>query len=254
LQPISFADLSSIHWSGIVAQAGSIATIMMISMVSLLLNASGVELITRQDMDLNRELRVMGLSNVVSGLTGGIVSFVALSTTTLNHKISKGSAVTGLVTAMMFALPLVFGAAVLSYVPKMMLGTLLVLFGLSFLYEWVYQSWSRFSRLEYAVILLILIIIATLGYLQGVAVGIVAAVVLFVVNYSRVSVTKHILTGAELQSRVTRSPNQRKALIEQGEKTFVLQLQGFIFFGTANKAWNRCAHERRTPNNLRCNS
>jgi SulP family sulfate permease len=89
--------------------------------------------------------------------------------------------------------------------------------------------------LEYAVILLILIAIATLGYLQGVGVGIVAAVGLFVVNYSRVSVTKHDLTGAELQSRVTRSPRQRKALIEQGEKTFILQLQGFIFFGTANK-------------------
>jgi len=112
---------------------------------------------------------------------------------------------------------------------------MLILFGLSFLYEWVYLARFNFSRLEYVVILLILIVIATLGYLQGVGVGIVAAVGLFVVNYSRVSVTKHALTGAELQSRFTRSPNQRKTLIEQGDKTFILQLQGFIFFGTANK-------------------
>jgi SulP family sulfate permease len=235
LQPMSFADLGLIHWNTIFAQAGSIASIMMISMVSLLLNASGVELVIRQDMDLNRELRVMGLGNVLGGLFGGSVSYLALSTTTLNHKIGKGSAVTGIITAILFTLPLFFGAAILSYVPKMMLGSLLVLFGLSFLYEWIYQSWFSFSRLEYVVIFLILIVIATLGYLQGVGVGIVAAVVLFVVNYSRVSVTKYALTGAELQSRFTRSPNQRKALIEQGERTFILQLQGFIFFGTANK-------------------
>ncbi len=235
LQAMFMNDLTLIHWNAIFAQAGSIASIMMISMVSLLLNASGIELVIRQDMDLNRELRVVGLSNVLGGLTGGSVSYTALSTTTLNHRIGKGSAVTGLVTALMFALPLFFGAALLSYVPKMMLGALLVLFGLSFLYEWIYVAWFNFSRLEYAVIVLILVAIATLGYLQGVGLGIIAAVVLFVVNYSRVSVTKHALSGAELQSRVTRSPYQRKALIEQGEKTFILQLQGFIFFGTANK-------------------
>jgi len=235
LQALSITDLGLIHWNMIFAQAGSIASIMLISMVSLLLNASGIELVIRQDMDLNRELRVVGLSNVLGGLVGGSVSYLALSTTTLNHRIGKGSAITGMVTAIMFALPLFFGAAVLSYVPKMMLGALLVLFGLSFLYEWIYVAWSNFSRLEYAVIVLILIVIATLGYLQGVGLGIIAAVVLFVVNYSRVSVTKHTLSGAELQSRVTRSPHQRKALIEKGEKTFILQLQGFIFFGTANK-------------------
>ena len=235
LQAMSINDLTLIHWNAIFAQAGSVASIMMISMVSLLLNASGIELVIRQDMDLNRELRVVGLSNVLGGLTGGSVSYTALSTTTLNHRIGKGSVVTGLVTALMFALPLFFGAALLSYVPKMMLGALLVLFGLSFLYEWIYVAWFNFSRLEYAVIALILVAIATLGYLQGVGLGIIAAVVLFVVNYSRISVTKHALSGAELQSRVTRSSNQRKALIEQGEKTFILQLQGFIFFGTANK-------------------
>jgi len=235
LQSMSLTDLTLIHWDTILAQAGSIASIMLISMVSLLLNASGIELVVRQDMDLNHELKVMGLSNVLGGLTGGSVSYTALSTTTLNHRIGKGSAITGLVTAVMFTLPLFFGAAVLSYIPKMMLGSLLVLFGLSFLYEWIYQSWFSFSRLEYAVIILILVAIATLGYLQGVGLGIIATVVLFVINYSRVSVTKHALSGAELQSRVTRSLHQRKALIEEGEKTFILQLQGFIFFGTANK-------------------
>lgn len=235
LQALYITDLGSIHWSAILAQAGGMASIIMISVVSLLLNASGIELVIRQDLDLNRELRVAGLGNILSSFLGGTVSYLTLSTTTLNHKIGRGSAISGLVTAVMFALPLFFGAAALSYVPKMMLGALLVLFGFSFLYEWVYLAWFNFSKLEYVVIVLILIVIATLGYLQGVGIGIVAAVVLFVVNYSRVSVTKHAFSGSELQSRFTRSPSQRKVLIEQGEKIFILQLQGFIFFGTANK-------------------
>ncbi|HUE97983.1 MAG TPA: cyclic nucleotide-binding domain-containing protein, partial [Anaerolineales bacterium] len=95
--------------------------------------------------------------------------------------------------------------------------------------------WFNFSRIEYVVIIMILIVIAVFGFLQGVGSGIVAAVILFVVSYSSVSVTRHTLSGAELQSRFTRSPNQRKELHEQGQKTFILQLQGFIFFGTAHK-------------------
>lgn len=235
LQPMSVADISLIHWGSIFQQAGSIASIMMISMVSLLLNASALELVVRKDLDLNRELRVAGLGNILAGALGSIVNFHSLSTTTLCHKIGKGSPVTSFVTATFFILPLFIGAATMSYIPKMLLASLLILFGLSFLYEWVYQAWFNFSKLEYAVILLILISIAALGYLQGVGIGILAAVVLFVVNYSRISVTKHLLSGAELQSRFTRNPKQMKTLTEQGNKTFILQLQGFIFFGTANK-------------------
>jgi SulP family sulfate permease len=232
---LSLSDLSQIHWGSVLAQAGGVASILMISVVSLLLNASGIELVTRRDLDLNREMRVIGLANILGGLTGGSVSFHALLDTTINHRVGKGSRLSIWINTALFAFPLFLGANALSYIPKVALGVPLVLFGLSFLYEWVYQSWSKFSRVEYVVIVLILIVIAVFGYLQGVGIGIVAAVALFVVNYSGVSVTKHALSGAELQSRFTRSPNQRKALIAQGEKTFILQLQGFIFFGTANK-------------------
>lgn len=247
-QPPMVSDWTLIHWDSILAQAGGIASVLMISVVSLLLNASGIELATRQDMDLNHELRITGLGNILGGLLGGSVSYHALTDTVINHRISHGSRVTSWVTAGVCVLPLFLGAASLSFIPKLTLGAVLILFGLSFLYEWIYQSWFKFSRLEYSVILLILISIATLGYLQGVGIGIMAAVGLFVVDYSRIKVARHALTGAELQSRFTRSPNQNKVLSEQGEKTYILQLQGFIFFGTANKLLEQVRSRIAQPN------
>jgi SulP family sulfate permease len=234
-QPLRLSDLALIHWKSILAQAGGMASILMISVVTFLLNASGIELSVRQDFDLNRELRVTGFGNILGGLMGGIISFHDLTDSVINFKIGKGSRVSSWITAAVFITPLFFGAAALSFVPKITLGVMLGLFGLSLLYEWIYLSLFNFSRLEYVVILIILVAIASLGYLQGVGIGIVVAVILFVVNYSRVSVTKYILSGVQLQSRFTRSPNQRKFLIEHGDKTFILQLQGFIFFGTANR-------------------
>ena len=53
--------LAQVHWPAIVGQLGSVGTILIISVVSLLLNASGVELVARRDVDLNREMKVAGV-------------------------------------------------------------------------------------------------------------------------------------------------------------------------------------------------
>jgi SulP family sulfate permease len=58
---------------------------------------------------------------------------------------------------------------------------------------------------------------------------------LFVVNYSRIDVVKHTLSGAEMRSNVERCAYHRRVLAgELGQRIFILELQSFIFFGTAN--------------------
>ncbi len=128
---------------------------------------------------------------------------------------------------------LFLGGAALGLLPKMAFGALLAFLGLSFLWEWVVSAFRRLPRIDYAIVLGILGIIAAVGFLQGVAVGVVAAVVMFVVSYSRSSVVKHELDGTSFKSRVTRSADAREMLAVLGEQAYYLQLQGFIFFGTA---------------------
>jgi SulP family sulfate permease len=71
-------------------------------------------------------------------------------------------------------------------------------------------------------------------------VGLAAAIVLFVVNYSRIDVIHHALSGAEIKSSVERCAYHQKVLAEKlGQHIFVLELQGFIFFGTANSVLER---------------
>jgi SulP family sulfate permease len=80
---------------------------------------------------------------------------------------------------------------------------------------------------------MILAVIATVGFLPGVLIGIIATVTMFVVSYSRTSVVKHELSGSTFKSRVTRNPEDRALLEAVGDQAYFLQLQGFIFFGTA---------------------
>ncbi len=183
-QPLYFSDMALIHWDSILSHAGGMASVIIISVVTFLLNASGIELIVRQEYDLNHELRVTGIGNILGGLMGNIISFHDLTDTAIIYKFGKSSRLCSWVTAAVFILPFLFGAVLLSYIPKITLGVILMLFGFSFLHEWIYRAWFNFSKLEYVVILLILATIAAFGFLQGVALGIVAAWGLFTINGS----------------------------------------------------------------------
>ena len=238
-QPFSPAALFDVQWSAIWAQAGNIAALLIVSTIALLLSASGMELTVERDIELDRELQASGLGTLGSGLVGGLVSYPALGLSTLGYRIGGSSRLLGLVVAAVLGIVLYFGPAMLSWTPKMLFGGLLMFLGLSLLDEWVYRAWFNFSRVDYLIILSILVVIATLGFLQGVALGVGLAIVLFVINYSRVNVVKHALSGANYQSRFTRRRRHREILDQKGYEIYILQLQGFIFFGTANSLLNQ---------------
>ncbi len=78
-----------------------------------------------------------------------------------------------------------------------------------------------------------------MGILQGVAIGLAISVVLFVTEYSRTGVIRHVLTGVTCRSNVVRRPEHVRNLDENGERILVLKLQGFLFFGTAHRLLKR---------------
>jgi SulP family sulfate permease len=61
------------------------------------------------------------------------------------------------------------------------------------------------------------------------------ALILFVIEFSGVSIIKESLSGKDLQSNNQRGAIEQKALIEKGDEIKIFILTGFIFFGTANK-------------------
>lgn len=238
-QPLSFSALTQVNWSVIFNQIGSMMTIMVSSAASVLLTASGVELITEQDIDMNRELQAAGLANLASGLGGGVVGYHELEDSVLAYTMGARSRLTGLFTAVPYAAVLVLGPSLLSFFPKPILGSLLLFFGLVTLNKWIYDAWFKLPRADYFIVLLILVVTGLVGFVQGVGVGLFVAVVLFVINYSRINVTRHVLSGADHQSNVARPQYQNHLLREQGDQIYILELQGFIFFGTANNLLNQ---------------
>ncbi len=232
--PLSVSAIDLIDWRLIASQADKIGTILVISCISLLLNASGLELVVREEIDLNRELRSVGAANFLAAFGGGTVGIHSLALSALGFTMGAKSRIVGLFSAMVCGSVLLFGSALLSYFPRPVMGAVLLFLGLSFLREWLYESWFKLPRIDCVLILFILAVIGIFGFLHGVAVGVLIAVVIFVVRYSHVNVIKHVFSGLNYHSRVDRSPVERRILGQKGGSLYILKLQGFIFFGTAN--------------------
>ena len=106
------------------------------------------------------------------------------------------------------------------------------------LIEWLFKSWFRLSAVDYLLLVAMLITITILGFLPGILLGIAFSTVLFVIQYSRTSVIKFILSASTKKSNVERDLKQQKNLLDNGESINMIALQGYIFFGTANKLYN----------------
>ena len=250
-RPLVTARLWDVDWAAILGQGGNIAVVLMLSVFGLLLNASALELAARQDMDLNRELRVAGLANLVSGLSGGAVGYHVVDLSTLCFRTGARGRLPGVVAAALCAVVFLAGAPLLAFFPRPILGGLLFFLGLGFLVEWLIDGWSKLPRADYAIVLLILAVIAAAGFLIGVAVGLGAAIIMFVLNYSRISVVRTALSGTEMRSNVERVASHRRVLNDLGEHIYILKLQGFIFFGTANALLERIRARVNDPSKPR---
>jgi SulP family sulfate permease len=90
-------------------------------------------------------------------------------------------------------------------------------------------------------------VIAGYGLLPGVGVGLLAALVLFAAEYSRVQVVRRVLDGTTRRSRFTRSDAERRLLDAEGGRISILELQGYIFFGTSARLFDTIRKQFTTP-------
>lgn len=231
-QPLTPSALGLVHWQVILQNVDKIATILVLTVIAMLLNASALEVTVKQDIDLNRELQSAGWANLAAGLGGSPVGYQALGMSALAHRIGAKSRLVNLISGLVCGAALFFGASLISYFPKPVLGGLLFYLGLAFLVEWLVDARKSLPLLDYLLVWVILVIIAAVGFLEGIIAGIFIAAILFVISYSRINAIKNVLNGSIYRSKVDRPKLHRDILTTKGTEIYILRLQGYIFFGT----------------------
>lgn len=227
--------LQEVKWIAIWEQLGGIVVVALLCSMMLLLDVSGIELLAKKDLDPDHELEVMGYTNVVNGMLGGFPGVHDASDTALVDRLGGKDRLMGIVNSLLVAAAILAGTEFMELVPTFLLGGLLIYVGLEFLIDWVWKARDELPMSDYVVVILILVVIIFSDILQGVTFGFFVAIILFVVNYSKLSVIKIETNGSDHASNVDRDLETRELLNKEGHRVLIMVLQGFIFFGTADK-------------------
>jgi len=226
-------SVAKIDWSVVLNGLGKIGGLVLVCMIGASLATTALEIGAETELEPNHELRAHGLANLAAALVGGLPAFTLTGPSLAYLRLGASSRLMPIVRPL-FTLALgLAGLRLLGFVPKMMVGSLLIVFAFGLMDQWLIDARHRLGRSDYVLVLMITGIIALVGFLPGVAAGILIAVLDFQVRYRRLNVIKAELSGRDFRSDVERSPRAEDILREVGARVVTFEIQGFIFFGTA---------------------
>jgi sulfate permease, SulP family len=229
--------LSAFPWGFLPSLLGDIVAVMFVTVITLLLNTTGIEIATRKEANIERDLRSLGIANLLTAALGGYVSCTSLSRSTLAHLAGATGRVSGMTVAAIYGALLIIGPGFLGYVPKYVLSGVLFFLGAGLVYQWLIQSSRRLLIIEYLSLIGIALLIVYWGFIAGVLIGVMIGCATFALSASRVNVIKFNFDGSEYHSSLDRSPRELSLLNEYGTEIQGIALQSYLFFGSANRLY-----------------
>jgi len=235
--PWNADEIGRYPWYAVPDLLGNLIAVIFVTATSTLFNTAGVEVAVDREANLERELNVTGLANMLSGAFGGYTGCISVSRSVLNFNGGGTGRLSGLTVAAISALMLVFAPMLLGYMPKFVLGGLLIYLGADQLHKWIVQSRRRLSLVEYLSLLAIIVIIVQWGFIPGILIGVVIGCTTFALSASRIDSIKYSFDGSEYRSSLDRSRDDQAVLAAHGGKIQGLNLQSYLFFGSANRLY-----------------
>jgi SulP family sulfate permease len=237
MSPWSVDALRSYPWRLLPDLSGNLIAVVFVTATCTLFNTTGIEVVTHREANLERELNVTGLANILSGVFGGYTGCISISRSVLNFNSGGTGPLSGLTVAAISLLMLAFAPSLLGYMPKFVLGGLLIYLGADALHKWIIQSRRRLSFTEYLSLLAIIVIIVQWGFIAGILIGVVIGCATFALSASRIDSIKFSFDGSEYRSSLDRSREQLVVLAAHGGCIQGLNLQSYLFFGSANRLY-----------------
>lgn len=232
-------DWHDVMWPAIWQMWPEIVTVVAISTITILINASAFELVSQTDADLDAQLRADGVGNFTALVLGGFVGYFALARSVLNVRLGAKGRLSGLTVAAIGA-ALVFGGSTIGrYVPVYLPAGLLLYVGYTMLDTWVVKTRRTLPALEWVALLIIVVVNVSFGFFYGIIAGLVCCTAIFAYNYSRTTAIASVQSGAQYRSTLVRSPEEFAALVAHGDEIRAISLHGFLFFAVADRLYRR---------------
>ncbi len=227
------------HFSAVLISAAVLA---LVGSLESLLAALASDQMAQTRHNSRRELISLGAANMISGACAGLplVLSRARSNSLIGARTFGRPAV--LVSTLVLGLIYVLGGPLLALLPRAVLAGIMLTIAAALGDRWTHQllrqlragEHSSELRWSLAVVGLVCIVTVAMGFVAGVAAGVLLSMLIFINSMNR-SLLRGRFSALERPSRRIYGPVQERLLQEARHRVTVLELEGALFFGSAER-------------------
>jgi sulfate permease, SulP family len=220
-------------------------TLALVSSIQSLLSISSTEQLFGARHNSNRELVVQGASNIVSALFGGAPSGGSPNITRIVHASGGRTQLANCAYACVLV-ALSYGLnRIVGLIPLSVMAGVVIVTSAEAMDKWTHQlllgvgygghsstRWEIFLNL--AMVFIVTALVVFTSVLVALGVGFAAALIAFIYR-SNAQMIRRIQHATQLRSRTARSRASLEALGHEGHRIAIVELDGPLFFGSAER-------------------
>jgi SulP family sulfate permease len=186
----------------------------------------------------------LGIANAVAAGFGGVTSGINIGPSLTNRNFGGRSWLSVVVNAAAVLLAATLLFPVLAYMPRAVLSAAVMVIAIQHIDPWTKQLAVRLIKpgtpqrgaiaLDLGVCVFVSLLSIAVNVVLAVFIGIALAVLLFVVRMSKSNI-RRLYRCDTVRSRRYRNPAELEVLHTQGTSVLVIELQGALFFGSAER-------------------
>ncbi|MBI3567749.1 MAG: SLC26A/SulP transporter family protein [Gemmatimonadetes bacterium] len=215
------------------------ATLAVLLSIDTLKTGVVLDAITRSRHDSNRELIGQGCGNLASAAIGGVPGSGQMGATLVNLSSGGQTRWSSLAEGALSLVAFLVLGPVIAWVPVAALAGILIVVGVKMIDRQSFHFLeARSTVLDFAVIVAVVLTALTVSLIAASGVGLSLAILLFIRAQLGATVVRHKAYGNAQFSKRVRLPAEMAILHERGGQTVIFELQGSLFFGTADQLYS----------------
>ena len=225
-------DLGKREWMTILMAA---FTLSMLGSIDSLLTSLVADVVTKTRHNSLRELIGQGIGNMVASVFGALPGAGSTVRTLANIQNGGKTRLSGMFCGLSVFVVLVFFGQYARYIPYSVLAGILMVVSSRMADRWSFGLIKRKSTLrDMAIVILVAGTTLFIDLMVAVGLGVVITVLLFIKDQITRSVIKNRMLGSDVHSKKVRATDEMEYLKKEGNRIVVYQIEGSVFFGTAD--------------------
>ncbi len=240
--PLLSGGMTDADWPALFHVIPTILSLVALAVLQGLFAATGLEAPLDIDVDLDRQMRAQGIGTVASGALGGSIGVCGIVYTLLCMNAGGRGRAAALAIVVTALAAIAVGGEVIAVIPRFAFGGLLLVLGAGIFREWVVLSRRRMPLWEWLLAVAAIPVTAVFGFMPALILGTIGGCLLLAVSMIRIGVIRRRYDVSEGPSSLLRSEAEMRVLAAHGVEAQVIELRGFIFFGSAYQVYTEVKH------------